>query len=508
MTSPTPGNRPAIGRLTTEFEDADREDRFRRAVLPEWRHRAVLAAVVGAVAFALFGIVDCMDSGWSGHFYTVLAAALGPLPFVAAAAWSWPAWIGLPANSIGPSLRSSCVSSRIFCTIVVLVPQRTNVHIIGMIAMILFFYLFVPTRAVLAVAVAGGLASVAFVSTAALGTPLRGAELIGFSIIFGHHQSGRHGTRHSTCTGYGGRALPQRETERETTGSRLKKRSSGAQLAKARDEANHANRAKSEFLAHMSHELRTPLNAINGFSEIIKDEMFGPVAPRYRDYAADIFRSGMHLTALINDVLDLSKIEAGKLEMDEEIVEPSAIVESCLRLVRDRAHKASLRLVTDLPPDLPLLRADERLLKQMLLNLLTNAIKFTPEGGRVDRRRAPRRGRRARLRDPGHRHRHCRRGPAEGAGALWPGGHGARPQPGRHRPRPAAGQEDGRAARRHAHARQLPRRRHDRERGLSARAAGREPQAQDRRQFPRPGQLIGVVAGPAPPGGPWGWVNY
>jgi signal transduction histidine kinase len=155
------------------------------------------------------------------------------------------------------------------------------------------------------------------------------------------------------------------------------------ELANARDEADHANRAKSEFLAHMSHELRTPLNAINGFSEVIKDELFGPAPPRYRDYAADIHRSGMHLTALINDILDLSKVEAGKLEIHDEIVAPEQVAEACFRLLKDRAFKARLSLHSLVPADAPRLRADGRLVKQILLNLLTNAIKFTPAGGEV-----------------------------------------------------------------------------------------------------------------------------
>jgi signal transduction histidine kinase len=377
VTSQTPTHRPAIARLASEFADRDREDRFRHASLPEWRERAVLAAVVGAIAFALFGVVDGIDLGWSRDFYTVLAVRCAPLAIVAALAIAARLDLG-PRKFYWIVFAVELCFIAIYCAVVVLVPQRTNVHVVGTIAMILFFYLFVPTRAVLG-AVAGATASVAFVAAAALWTPLRSAELIGISIIFG--TVNLVGTVHVIHLHRLWRqSFAARETERETT-ERLKKRS--RQLAKARDAANHANRAKSEFLAHMSHELRTPLNAINGFSEIIKDEMFGPVAPRYREYATDIHRSGMHLTALINDVLDLSKIEAGKLEMEEENIEPAAVVESCLHLVRDRAHKASLRLLTDMPSELPTLKADERLVKQMLLNLLTNAIKFTPEGGRV-----------------------------------------------------------------------------------------------------------------------------
>ncbi|WAC47926.1 ATP-binding protein [Asticcacaulis sp. SL142] len=148
--------------------------------------------------------------------------------------------------------------------------------------------------------------------------------------------------------------------------------------------AESANHAKSEFLANMSHELRTPLNAINGFSEIMSQEMFGPIGhPRYKEYAGDILNSGQHLLALINDILDMSKIEAGKLDMNFEAVAIDDVVEDTLRLVRQRAEKSGLKVKVHLPSSLPDIEADYRALKQILLNLLTNAIKFTPQGGSV-----------------------------------------------------------------------------------------------------------------------------
>ena len=147
--------------------------------------------------------------------------------------------------------------------------------------------------------------------------------------------------------------------------------------------AEAASQAKSEFLANMSHELRTPLNAINGFSEIMAGEMYGPVGDaRYRDYARDILSSGQHLLALINDILDMSKIEAGKLSMRFEPVCLEELAEEALRLVRNRAEAAGLSLVLDFV-ELPDVDADYRAIKQVLLNLLSNAIKFTPRGGRV-----------------------------------------------------------------------------------------------------------------------------
>ncbi len=155
-------------------------------------------------------------------------------------------------------------------------------------------------------------------------------------------------------------------------------------LRTASDQAEAANRAKSEFLAAMSHELRTPLNAILGFSDIIKDEMLGPVgSARYRDYASDINTSGQHLLDLINDILDLSKVESGTDELHEENIQIPEIIFSVLRLVQHRAEKGGIELEIERPDEPPLLRVDERKLKQILVNLLTNAIKFTEAGGKV-----------------------------------------------------------------------------------------------------------------------------
>ncbi len=147
--------------------------------------------------------------------------------------------------------------------------------------------------------------------------------------------------------------------------------------------AEGANRAKSEFLANMSHELRTPLNAINGFSEMMVAEMFGPLGDaRYRTYSQDILNSGQHLLALINDVLDMSKIEAGKLNLRFEPVRLDELAEDAVRLIKNRAETAGLAVAIDVPA-LPEVEGDYRALKQVLLNLLSNAVKFTPRGGRI-----------------------------------------------------------------------------------------------------------------------------
>ncbi len=160
-------------------------------------------------------------------------------------------------------------------------------------------------------------------------------------------------------------------------------------LRQAKEQAESANRAKSEFLANMSHELRTPLNAIIGFSELIElGRNSAPGEMRYTEYARDIRESGHHLLDLINDILDLSKIEFGTEELDEEELEVAQVVGTALTLVKGRAERGEVRLRLDLPDDLPELRADKRKFKQILVNLLSNAIKFTPAGGEVTLRAA------------------------------------------------------------------------------------------------------------------------
>ncbi len=166
----------------------------------------------------------------------------------------------------------------------------------------------------------------------------------------------------------------------------VRRAQSEASLTVAKDAAEAANRAKSIFLATMSHELRTPLNAIIGFSELLKNRTLASEADRVQGYAADIHQSGTHLLDVINDVLDLSKAEAGKIAIRDDVLEPLAAVDAASRVMAQRAAAGAVTLTAEGADNLPCLTADPRALRQMLLNLLSNAIKFTPAGGAVTAR--------------------------------------------------------------------------------------------------------------------------
>ena len=184
-------------------------------------------------------------------------------------------------------------------------------------------------------------------------------------------------------------ALAARVEELERVQSKLASQQAemadlAARLDALRNEAERANRTKSEFLANMSHELRSPLNAVIGFAEIMKDELFGNLgSAQYREYALDIWNSGRHLLDVINDILDLSKIEAGKADLIESEFDLGGTVAACVRLIAGRAQQAEISVRSTVASEGIVLWGDERKIKQVLINLLTTAIKFTKAGGRV-----------------------------------------------------------------------------------------------------------------------------
>ncbi|WP_200343654.1 sensor histidine kinase [Rhodovibrio sodomensis] len=195
------------------------------------------------------------------------------------------------------------------------------------------------------------------------------------------HTSGRTLAMRITRLSGGGAVLTYNDvTERER-----KER----ELARAKEQAELANRAKNDFLANMSHELRTPLNAVIGFSEVMSNGLFGPIDDRYQTYARDINDSGTHLLELINDILDLSRVEAGRMQLQAEAMDVAKTVESAMRILHDRADAHGIELVAEVPDGVPRLYADPTRVRQMLVNLLVNAVKFSDPGGRVTLRAAP-----------------------------------------------------------------------------------------------------------------------
>ena len=165
------------------------------------------------------------------------------------------------------------------------------------------------------------------------------------------------------------------------------------ELGRLYQQIEAASQHKSEFLANMSHELRTPLNAIIGFSEVLSEKMFGELNEKQEEYSKDIHASGEHLLSLINDILDLSKIEAGRMELELTEFDLPTAIENALMLVRERAGRRSIALHTNIDDRLGQIQADERKVRQVVLNLLSNAIKFTLEGGRIDVEAVPKDGR-------------------------------------------------------------------------------------------------------------------
>ncbi len=162
----------------------------------------------------------------------------------------------------------------------------------------------------------------------------------------------------------------------------LRRQAEDALIAATR-KAEKASVAKSEFLAAMSHDLRTPLNAILGFSDILSNQYFGPISEKYLEYVEDIQTSGEHLLTLVNEILDLSTIEAGKQSLVKEKLDAQEIIAECVKIVGEKAYSSGIKLITEASDNLPPLYADRRATKQILLNLLSNAVKFTPTGGKI-----------------------------------------------------------------------------------------------------------------------------
>jgi two-component system cell cycle sensor histidine kinase PleC len=277
------------------------------------------------------------------------------------------------------------------CAAMLIIPpallvERVNVQSVTILLLVIGQYLFIANR--VPFAATAGIATSTFYVAATLATERLAGSALGLE-IFVHVIANAFGI----FTVYRAAVLRRRQFAMNTAQADLNRRletqarqlrAQAQELETARDAALQANRAKSEFLAYMSHELRSPMNAIVGFSEMMKLQVMGPISPpKYREYAEDIHGSATHLLSLINDILDLSKAEAGKLQLNVDQVDLAAAAEAVRRLVAVRAEDSHIVLRKKLPANLPRLAGDERMVKQMVLNLLSNAIKFTPSRGAV-----------------------------------------------------------------------------------------------------------------------------
>ena len=382
MTPSAAAPRPRFRRWRGEFADRATEHEFRAGYYTQTRGINRTVGILLALFYILYIASDYWLLGPSAKFFELLALRLG---YAALCLWFLVPY--RPESDYAASeLRTFAVQAAMPFVYFYIASQMPEAHIHGrlslpsVIAVIILVsqYAFFANRLVFNAA-AGLLTSAVYVAmTLSVGRLPAGTlmlELAAHAIV---HVGGYLVSLRTAIMARRQFALfaDQERLNRALVEGRRN-------VEAARDRALHATRAKSEFLAHMSHELRTPLNAIAGFAEVMRREMFGPIGqPRYRDYAADIQASAAHLGAVIDDVLDLSRAEAGKMTPQKGPVDLAGAIEAVRRLVALRAEGAGVALAAPSGP-LPALVADARMVKQMLLNLVTNALKFTPRGGHV-----------------------------------------------------------------------------------------------------------------------------
>ena len=329
---------------------------------------------VSAAAHA-FNSLMLTAAAWSAVNHTLLLAAAVPFQLVAA----WQLWLWLrhrhrrrPSTVSEATITRICVSSLVFGALwgglgTALLAQMPDPHLQLLICLVV-------------TGMASGGTMMLFSIPAAL------AGFLAFSLVppwitFVLQPGDVPGTFYAYTTVYTVCMLLSARYSYDTFVENVRLRMANADLAY---KAEAASRAKSRFLANMSHELRTPLNAIIGFAEVIHNQFKGPVGnPQYIDFARSIHESGRHLVGIINDILDLSKVEEGKLELEEQAVRIPAVIERVTRLMRQGIDGAELTLAVTVAPGLPEVLADALKLDQVLLNILSNAVKFTPPGGRI-----------------------------------------------------------------------------------------------------------------------------
>lgn len=379
-----------LKRATGEFADSATEHAFRTATFRDARTLNRLAFAITAAAFLVHNATDYWLFGFSATYFYLLGlrAAVVALLLLIFPLTAMPPRV---ARADAGTFALQLVVVAGYFAIVLLMPpihlvERVSVQSVTALLILFGQYLFVANRLPFLTAAAVVCSISYFAMSIATGrlTPaalvLEGAVHLVANIlgIVAVYRSGMMRRRQF--------ALSRQDADlnRRLEAQARQLEAQARELERARDAALQANRAKSEFLAYMSHELRSPMNAIIGFSELMTREVMGPIdPPKYREYAEDIHGSATHLLSLINDILDLSKAEAGKLQLNEGQVDLAAAAEAAHRLVAVRAADSHIVLRKNLPTALPPLAGDGRMVTQMILNLLANAIKFTPARGIV-----------------------------------------------------------------------------------------------------------------------------
>jgi len=403
-----------IGPFSGEFCDVALERQFVAYNWPQSARQLHLVGLIGGLVFFLTGYTDYLALGFSPAYLALQSARglvmIAMFGFVLASLrHGRPNLAGIWTMCLALSVVA------IFLAGIVVKEQAAQFRATAIVALILLNYFFVPNRLIYML-VAGVLSSIAYLVTILTVIPDSGNEaqftglmlillnVLGFnfantlnSVRRREFAARRADEEHAARLQQEIEERRRRETELKEARDRLQLQADNllalaAVLERAREEAVlertralEANASKSRFLANMSHELRTPLNAIIGFSQILRDEMLGPIGQsKYVEYAGDVQDAGQHLLALINDVLDLAKVEAGKQELRLEAVELPVLLETLKRLIEVQAANGGILLSQNVPVDMPRLNGDSRAIKQVLLNVLGNALKFTPRGGRIE----------------------------------------------------------------------------------------------------------------------------